>query len=89
MLVDRIKLLLYPFVITDTMKASSIKIDKINCKGCGICIDVCPKKVIANSEEINEYGLFYPYIINLDNCIVCRLCELYCPDFAIDVEEKK
>ncbi|MGC8701305.1 MAG: 4Fe-4S binding protein [Thermoplasmata archaeon] len=25
----------------------------------------------------------------MDNCIVCRLCELYCPDFAIDVEEKK
>ncbi|MDP8011195.1 MAG: 4Fe-4S binding protein [Thermoplasmata archaeon] len=70
------------------MKALEIKIDKNLCKGCGICIDVCPKNTLESSNEVNEYALFYPRVRNLDSCIVCRLCELYCPDFAIEVKEK-
>ncbi len=67
------------------MKASQIIIDKSLCKGCAICIDVCPRKTLDKSDEINEYGLFYPKVVDIDSCIVCRLCELYCPDFAIEV----
>ena len=28
-----------------------------NCKGCGLCVDVCPKQVLALAEEqINKKG---------------------------------
>ncbi|MEL9999235.1 MAG: 4Fe-4S binding protein [Thermoplasmata archaeon] len=69
------------------MKAKEIVIDRNLCKGCSICVHVCPKKTLGVSNDVNEYGLFYPKIENIDTCIVCRLCELYCPDFAIEVVE--
>lgn len=46
------------------------------CKGCGICVEFCPKKVL----EIRNNKV---YIINEEKCIKCGLCELRCPDFAI------
>ncbi len=58
------------------------------CKGCGICIDVCPVKMLEYSPEYNEKGYRIPRIRDgMDNkCIGCRLCERYCPDFAVYVE---
>lgn len=53
------------------------------CKLCGICIHFCPKNVLVKSET------GYPIAKNIDNCINCRLCELRCPDFAIQVEKKE
>lgn len=67
------------------MKILGINISKVLCKGCSICIDVCPRKTLKLSAEINEYGQFYPQVGDLKTCIGCRLCELYCPDFAIEV----
>ena len=50
------------------------------CKGCGICVAFCPKKVLALKDEkvVAE---------NPEACIKCRLCEYRCPDFAIFVKE--
>ncbi|MGD8458219.1 MAG: 4Fe-4S binding protein [Anaerolineales bacterium] len=56
------------------------------CKGCGICVEFCPKKVLAISKQSNSKGYFPPKIEN-DNCINCGLCTLLCPDFAIYVED--
>lgn len=49
------------------------------CKGCGICIAFCPKKVFEPLPD-NKPKVAYP-----ENCIGCMLCELRCPDFAINV----
>ncbi|MCS7369401.1 MAG: 4Fe-4S binding protein [archaeon GBS-70-058] len=56
------------------------------CKGCGICISMCPKKVLEFSKEINNMGYNYTYPKNIENCIGCKFCEIYCPDFAIYVK---
>ena len=53
------------------------------CKGCGICVDFCPKAVYERDEEGK------PRIINIDKCTGCQLCEYRCPDFAIRVELKE
>ena len=50
------------------------------CKGCGICVLFCPKKII---EIVDDKAS----ITNIDDCIGCRQCEYHCPDFAIMVGE--
>ncbi|MGC8982825.1 MAG: 4Fe-4S dicluster domain-containing protein [Desulfurococcaceae archaeon] len=55
------------------------------CKECGLCIAVCPTKVLEKSNILNRYGYRPPAPVNIDKCIGCRLCEYTCPDFAIFV----
>ena len=65
---------------------ANITIDKACCKGCNICISVCPKKVFSKSKVRNNYGTAMPAAIKPKNCILCRMCERMCPDGAINVE---
>lgn len=53
------------------------------CKGCGICIAVCPKKVLEAAPN-GKAAVARP-----DDCIRCETCEIMCPDFAIRVVAKK
>lgn len=64
-------------------KGKSVKhvIDKEWCKGCGICIHFCPKKVL----EFDKKGKVEA--VRPDDCIACGLCELRCPDLAIQIIE--
>jgi len=67
---------------------AEIHIIKDQCKGCGFCIQFCPKKVLEESEEINARSVHPPKIVDEDNCIICGFCTAVCPDFAIFVLEK-
>ena len=62
------------------------------CKGveeCGICIEVCPKKLFALSESLNRKGYKPPRLKDPAACTQCQNCMIYCPDLAIAVEPKK
>ena len=49
------------------------------CKGCDICVRICPERCLAlNSEQV-------VVLIDRKACTGCRLCEWLCPDFAIAV----
>lgn len=65
---------------------ASISVDTFLCKGCGICVEMCPRKVFEWSEELSEKGVHYPVPANAEKCVKCKLCELLCPDFAIAVK---
>ncbi len=62
-----------------------IDVDTFLCKGCGICVEMCPRKVFEWSKELSEKGVHYPVPVHAEKCVKCKLCELLCPDFAIAV----
>jgi 2-oxoglutarate ferredoxin oxidoreductase subunit delta len=68
-----------------------IKINEDWCKGCGICIERCPVHALEESDTLNKRGIHPPQLKAVNECNDCRLCELLCPDLAINVipEEKK
>ncbi len=66
---------------------AEITIDRMCCKGCDICIAICPRKIFVRSKKRNGYGTNMPEAQNQDNCSVCRMCERMCPDGAINVEQ--
>jgi len=66
-----------------------IHLIKDECKGCGYCIEYCPKKVLEESDEINARGVHPPRVADESKCINCSFCSIVCPDFAIFVTEKK
>lgn len=57
-------------------------IKKEQCKGCELCIEFCPRTVLARSKDFNAKGYHYPVAITGD-CINCRLCVTVCPEYAI------
>lgn len=74
-----------------------IEIDEERCKGCGLCITVCPKKQIEISDNLNTKGYYPARFKEADageqdpiKCTGCALCAVTCPDVAIEVyrEEK-
>ncbi|UCG08510.1 MAG: ferredoxin family protein [Desulfobacterales bacterium] len=62
-------------------------IDKDRCKGCGLCVIVCPKKVLEISNELNAKGYFPAHQARPEDCIQCAICCTMCPDVAITISE--
>lgn len=60
------------------------------CKGCELCVSVCPKKIIGlNKGKINSKGFNPAFITEQDKekCIACGNCAIMCPDSVIKVEK--
>ncbi len=70
-------------------KKGIIHVNSIYCSGCGICVAFCPSKVLELSPEPNQKAVHVVYAARPEDCTPCRLCEMYCPDFAIAIEEKE
>ena len=66
-----------------------IFIDEMYCKGCGICVRYCPKKILELSDRVNSRGVYIPVVTDESKCNFCNNCDLYCPDFAIFVEKEE
>lgn len=64
--------------------AGKIIIDTERCKGCGLCVTVCPKGCIIISKRSNKSGYFPAQAGNAD-CTGCAMCAIICPDAAIEV----
>ena len=64
--------------------AGKIIINTERCKGCGLCIAVCPKGSIIVSKKSNKSG-YFPAESSNTKCTGCALCAIICPEVVIEV----
>jgi NAD-dependent dihydropyrimidine dehydrogenase PreA subunit len=68
--------------------APRVEINMELCKGCGLCVAACPKKILAASGKLNKHG--YNYTVCKDKgCIGCGICFYSCPEPAAVTVHKK
>ena len=55
------------------------------CKGCRMCVELCPQQVLTLSTAMNAKGYHFPVVAagKQDACVACGFCSLVCPEFAI------
>ena len=58
------------------------------CKGCGLCIEHCPPKVIEFSDKFNDMGYKYA-MYKGDGCTGCGVCFYCCPEPGAIIVYKK
>lgn len=56
-----------------------LRVDAEECKGCGLCVEACPPKVIALSERLNHYGYRTASYVGA-GCTGCGICFMVCPE---------
>jgi 2-oxoglutarate ferredoxin oxidoreductase subunit delta len=61
-----------------------ITINTERCKGCGLCVIVCPKNSIVISEQSNKNG-YFPAKPGNSECTGCAMCAIICPEAVIEV----
>lgn len=58
------------------------------CKGCGLCVRACPKKIMQLSKtKLNSKGYHPAEVVDPGACIACAACARTCPDVVITVEK--
>lgn len=62
------------------IRVKPLLLNRQACKKCGVCVELCPRQVFTTDDE------GYPNPTNIERCTSCKLCELWCPDYAIEVE---
>lgn len=57
------------------------------CKGCKLCISVCPMKIIhIKDEKLNAKGFYPSTVTEVEKCTGCGCCATICPDCVITVK---
>ena len=69
------------------MAKGRIVIDEALCKGCALCLSVCPKDLIhLATDRFTPRGYRPAELVDLQNeCTGCAICAVICPEAAIRV----
>ncbi len=63
-----------------------VKIDAENCKGCGLCVEACPRKCLEIGDALNAMGV-KAVRYKGEGCTSCGICFMNCPEpYALEVE---
>lgn len=64
----------------------TILVDEARCKGCELCVAVCPKGLIRLADRYTPRGYRPAVLIDPGGaCTGCLLCATICPETAITV----
>ena len=66
---------------------AKITVDERFCKGCGLCVSVCPAECIElDPDKMTPKGYHPAKLTDESRCTGCASCAIMCPDVAITVE---
>jgi 2-oxoglutarate ferredoxin oxidoreductase subunit delta len=57
----------------------TVAIEAELCKGCGLCIAMCPQGLLSRSDELNRRGYRFAEYIG-EGCTACGICFHACPE---------
>lgn len=62
-----------------------VEVHSERCKSCGLCVAICPKKVLSIGTKTNTKGYYFVETTDAENCIGCSLCGMVCPDIVLEI----
>ena len=75
-------------------KRGMVKVNRERCKGCHLCMEVCPSARLEAEVTLNKKG-YLPVRFNEEeeqdkkDCTACAQCATVCPEVAIEVYRAK
>lgn len=75
-----------PKKLVEYTAKNQLIVEENRCKGCDLCVDVCPKNVLElDKDRVNAMG-YHPLICkDIASCTACGMCGQICPDSAIKI----
>jgi len=55
------------------------------CKGCGLCVPACPRKILCLSDKVDRRGVHLATVNPAIKCTACLNCVQMCPDAALEI----
>jgi 2-oxoglutarate ferredoxin oxidoreductase subunit delta len=72
------------------MAKGMVVIDEDRCKGCGLCVPVCPADILVlASGRFNAKGYSPIEVNDMAACTGCSVCAIICPDIVFTVYRQK
>ncbi len=72
------------------MARGVVIINEDRCKGCGLCVNVCPVEILQLAEErFNVKGYHPVEVTDPEKCTGCAMCATICPDVVFTVYRRR
>lgn len=64
---------------------AKLEMNENHCKGCELCVQACPRDVLAMGSNINALGYRPASIVDPEKCTACKACALVCPEVCFTI----
>ena len=72
----------------DKNMTAKVTFNTERCKGCELCVSVCPKHIVAIDTAVTNRKGYHPAgVTDMAACNACASCAKICPDSIITVEK--
>ena len=72
------------------MGRGRVLIDTDRCKGCGLCVGVCPAHILRLAEGVYNAKGYAPVVVTEPQaCTGCAMCAAICPDVVFTVYRQR